>query len=107
MNTQLFPMQKQTLLVDIVLLLTRLAIGYVFVVIGWGKIQNPTDWMQGLSFAPLWQVLAAVAEFAGGLALILGLFTRLGSLGIAITMVVAIVVHIASFSHPYVNPTGG
>ena len=36
------------------------------------------------------QMLAALAEFGGGLLLILGLLTRLASLGIAGVMVVAL-----------------
>jgi putative oxidoreductase len=107
MLTKLFSVRKEPLAVDVILLLTRLAIGYAFVLIGWGKIQHPTNWMQGISFAPAWQVLAAVAEFGGGIALFLGLLTRLGALGIACVMTVAIGVHIFSFGHPYVNLTGG
>jgi putative oxidoreductase len=107
MNTHVFTVNRQPLAVDIALLLTRLAIGYAFLVIGWGKIQNPTDWMRGLTFAPLWQVLAAVAEFGGGLALLLGFLTRLGALGIACVMVVATWVHKFVFMDPYINFTGG
>lgn len=107
MLKKLFSVRRQPLAVDIVLLLTRLAIGYAFVLIGWSKIQYPTNWMQGISFAPLWQVLAAVAEFGGAIALLLGLLTRLGALGIGIVMTVAVGVHILSFGHPYVNLTGG
>lgn len=107
MQKALFAVRRQPLAVDIVLLVSRLAIGYAFLVIGWGKIQNPTDWMRGITFAPLWQVLAAVAEFGGGLALLLGFLTRLGALGIAIVMVVATAVHILAFKDPYINFTGG
>ena len=107
MQKALFAVRRQPLAVDIMLLLSRLAIGYAFLVIGWGKIQNPTDWMRGITFAPGWQVLAAVAEFGGGLALLLGFLTRLGALGIAIVMVVATAVHIVAFKDPYINFTGG
>lgn len=107
MPTNIFAVYRQPLAVDIMLLLTRLAIGYAFLLVGWGKIQNPTDWMRGLTFAPMWQVLAAVAEFGGGLALLLGLLTRLGAAGIAIVMVVATCVHKFVFMDPYINFTGG
>lgn len=107
MQKNLFAVRRQPLAVDIVVLLSRLAIGYAFLVIGWGKIQNPTDWMRGITFAPLWQVLAAVAEFGGGLLLLLGFLTRLGALGIACVMVVATAVHILAFKDPYINFTGG
>lgn len=107
MQKNLFAVRRQPLAVDILLLLSRLAIGYAFLVIGWGKIQNPTDWMRGLTFAPLWQVLAAVAEFGGGLLLLLGFLTRPGALGIACVMVVATAVHLLVFKDPYINFTGG
>jgi len=58
---------------------------------GLPKIQNPMGWMQGPQAMPgFLQLLAALAEFGGGIALMLGFFTRLGALGIAITMAVAI-----------------
>jgi putative oxidoreductase len=107
MKTNLFSVYRQPLVVDIALLLTRLVIGYAFLLVGWGKIQNPTDWMRGITFAPLWQVLAAVAEFGGGLALFLGLLTRLGAFGIVCVMVVAAWVHKFVFLDPYISFTGG
>lgn len=107
MPTNIFTVYRQPLAVDLALLFARLCIGYAFLVVGWGKIQNPTDWMRGLSFAPGWQVLAAVAEFGGGLALLLGLLTRLGAFGIACVMIVATGVHKFVFQDPYINFTGG
>ena len=107
MRVNPFAVERQPLAVDIALLLTRIAIGAAFLVVGWGKIQNPTSWMQGTTFAPGWQALAAVAEFGGGLALLLGLLTRLGAFGIACVMVVAAYVHKFIFNDPYINFTGG
>lgn len=107
MRNNPFTVDRQPLAADIALLLTRLVIGSAFLVVGWGKIQNPTGWMQGLSFAPVWQALAAMAEFGGGMALLLGLLTRLGAFGIACVMVVATWVHKFVFHDPYINFTGG
>jgi putative oxidoreductase len=70
------------------LLILRLVMGAAFVIHGWGKIRTPFSWA-GENFPGYFQLLAAVAEFGGGIALILGLLTRLGALGIAITMAVA------------------
>lgn len=54
------------------------------------KIQHPFDWMGPQAFAPATlQALAALSEFGGGLAWILGLVTPLASFGIVSTMVVA------------------
>ena len=57
---------------------------------GWGKIQHPFTWMGPDSFAPApMQALAALAEFGGGLAWILGLLFPLASVGIFCTMITA------------------
>ena len=65
------------------LLVLRLVMGAAFMHHGWGKIQNPMGWMGPEATMPaILQALAAISEFGGGLALIAGLLTRLGSLGI-------------------------
>lgn len=89
------------------LLLVRLVMGIAFILHGWPKIQNPFEWMgPDASMPAILLALAALAEFGGGIALILGFFTRLGSLGIAAVMVVAIgVVHVPQ-GHPFVSQGG-
>jgi putative oxidoreductase len=75
---------------------------------GWGKIQDPFGWMGPDAFAPgVLQALAALAEFGGGLAWILGLLTPLASLGIACTMGVAFSLHAIVRGDPFVSMTGG
>jgi putative oxidoreductase len=90
------------------LLLVRLVMGTAFMYHGWPKIQHPMAWMWPDAHVPaVLQLLAAVAEFAGGAALILGLLSRLASLGIASNMVVALgMVHLPH-GDPFVSPTGG
>lgn len=62
---------------------------------GWNKIQNPFGWMGPDSgFPGILQALAALSEFGGGLAWILGLLTPLASFGILCTMIVAAARHI-------------
>jgi putative oxidoreductase len=74
---------------------------------GWGKIQNPFGWMGPDAFAPsVFQALAAVAEFGGGLALMIGLATPLASLGIACTMAVAAFMHALVWRDPFVGRDG-
>lgn len=80
------------------LLALRLFCGYAMMVHGWGKIQHPFDWMGPQSSTPgLIQSLAALSEFGGGLAWILGLLTPLASFGMACTMAVAAWFHLVSF----------
>lgn len=75
---------------------------------GWGKIQNPLGWMGPDAFAPpVFQALAALSEFGGGLAWVIGFLTPLASLGILSTMVVAIYTHAVMRGDPFVSQTGG
>ena len=100
------PMQTNS--ASIALLLLRLAVGIAFILHGWGKIQNPFSWMPaGAPVPPLFQFLAALSEFGGGIALVLGLLTRLGSFGIAFTMAVATCMHAFVMHDPFVSPAGG
>ncbi len=88
---------------DVALLLLRLVGGAAFMLHGWGKIQHPFNWMGPESPVPgFFQLLAAVAEFGGGLAWILGLLTPLASLGIAVTMAVAFSFHAFVLHDPFV-----
>jgi putative oxidoreductase len=89
------------------LLVLRVVVGAAFMLHGWPKIQNATGWMGAEApVPPALQAAAAVAEFAGGGALILGLFTRLAALSLAITMAVAAgMVHISQ-GHPFVGKPG-
>jgi putative oxidoreductase len=55
----------------------------------------------GLTPGILWALLAGIAEFGGGLLVLLGLFTRLGALFISTVMLVAIFkVHWGAFFMP-------
>ena len=53
------------------------------------------------------QLLAAVAEFGGGIAWILGVLTPLASFGVLCTMIVATSIHFFALGDPFVNMTGG
>ena len=90
------------------LLVFRLVMGAAFILHGWPKIQNAFHWMDHMPDVPIpppyLQALAALAEFGGGIGLILGLLTPLAALGIACNMVVAIaMVHVPQ-GHPFVRP---
>lgn len=90
------------------LLLLRLVMGVAFVFHGWPKIQNPMGWMGSEASVPaILQALAALAEFGGGIALVVGLLTRLASLGIMSNMIVALgMVHLPH-GDPFVSKMGG
>src|SRR5436309_15706185 len=76
-------------------LLMRLTVGYVFMLTGWGKlnnlpqmIQNFTEW--GIPFPKILTPFVSGVEFFGGILLILGLFTRIPAAMLAVVMLVAI-----------------
>lgn len=90
------------------LLLLRLVMGAAFVLHGWSKIQNPLGWMGPEATMPgILQALAAISEFGGGSALIVGLLTRLASLGITSVMVVALATVHLRLGHPFVGTSDG
>lgn len=105
---RIFSVQKHPALADASLLLIRLVAGLAFMLHGWSKIQNPFGWMGPNGFAPgIFQALAALSEFGGGLAWVLGLLTPLASLGIASTSAVAIWFHAVMRGDPFVPTRGG
>jgi putative oxidoreductase len=91
------------------LLLLRLVAGAAFVLHGWPKIQHPTSWMNAMGggTSPILQAAAAIAEFGGGIALILGILTPIAALGIAIDMAFALfLVHLPKHQ-PFVGQGPG
>ncbi|HEY1172433.1 MAG TPA: DoxX family protein [Verrucomicrobiae bacterium] len=90
------------------LLLLRLVVGLAFMFHGWGKIQKPFEWMGPDAKMPGYlQMLAAVSEFGGGLAWMLGALIPLASFGILCTMAVAVHTHMIAKGDPFVSNTGG
>lgn len=62
----------------------------------WAKVGGAMS-VFGIGFAPtFWGLMAALAEFVGGLLVIVGLAVRPASLAITFTMVVATAMHLAN-----------
>jgi putative oxidoreductase len=77
-------------------LAARLVVGWVFIISGWGKLhhlEKVVEYFQslGIPAAGLQAPFVACVEFIGGLALVAGLGTRLASLMLSGTMVVALI----------------
>jgi len=93
------------------LLVLRVVTGAAFVVHGWGKIQapgGPFHWMDQFPDAPPGpiQALAVLAEFGGGIALVLGFLTPLAAFLIAGTMTVALAKVHLPHGDPFVGAPG-
>lgn len=95
--------QDNKKLTDLGLLILRVGIGLIFIKHGFPKLLTGTEkwiWMGsqlkhlGITFAPLFfGFLAVCAEFFGGIALVLGLGTRIAAFFMADVMFVAVVMH--------------
>lgn len=108
MLKKVFAVRMMAVDTEVVMLLIRVVAGVAMAMHGWGKIQNPMAWMGPDAAVPgVFQFLAAFSEFAGGLALALGLLTRLSALGIAITMLVAALFHAVVLKDPFIAKGGG
>lgn len=92
------------------LLVIRVGIGLTFIKSGWDKLKGGTQTWQwlgeqmkffGITFLPVaWGLMAASAEFLGGIALVAGLFTRVAAFFLSDVMIVALVMHVNS-GDPY------
>jgi len=103
-----FAVPDQSVSASVALLVLRVATGYAFTRYGSFKIANAFGWMGAESWAPPpLQALAALAEYGGGFAWILGLLSPLASFGIACTMAVASFTHLVTRGDPFVSLTGG
>lgn len=108
MLKKIYAVRVHSVDLDYALLFVRLVVGLAFMYHGWGKTQNPMGWMGPDAQVPgFLQALAAIAEFGGGLAFIIGLLTRLAAFGLACTMLVAVITHKFIMGDPFVNLTGG
>ena len=86
------------------LFIIRVGFGVMYMIHGWPKITGGVDtwtWLGGnmsvlgLSFAPaFWGFMAAVAEFVGGLLLVLGVLTRPVAAMMLFTMLIATLMHV-------------
>src|SRR5688500_1887660 len=105
---QLFQVPRLSSRASAGLLLLRLVVGLAFMFHGWGKIQHPFDWMGPDAPVPgIFQGLAALSEFGGGLAWMLGLLTPLASFGLLCTMAVAVYTHAVVKGDPFVSTGAG
>ncbi|HEY2677598.1 MAG TPA: DoxX family protein [Steroidobacteraceae bacterium] len=76
-------------------LFARITVGWVFLLSGWGKLNNLPQVTEnfigwGIPFPHFFTPLTSGIEFFGGLLLLLGLLTRISAGALGVTMIVAI-----------------
>lgn len=79
---------------DLGLFLVRLGLAVVFIVHGIGKFANmagSTAFFAGLGLGELFVYLVGIVEILGGLAMLLGIWTRIAGWGLALVMLFAII----------------
>jgi len=103
-------------MVDIGLLVLRVVLGIIFIghgsqklfgLFGGAELNGTIKWIGSMGLRPawFWGLVASLSEFGGGVLLLLGLLSPLGSLGIIAAMLVAIIqVH---WSKGFWNTKGG
>jgi putative oxidoreductase len=96
--------KSQSAVSSLGLLVLRITVGVAMCIHGYPKVQNLTTWMDGAGGGPppYLQAAAAISEFAGGIALAVGLLTPLAALGIACTMGTAVYFHF-TWGHAYMS----
>src|ERR1700720_4193461 len=87
------------------LLVLRLVVGLAFILHGLPKIQNPMHWM-GDKVPSIFQLASAIAEFGGGIALILGFLTPIAAAALAINMIAALALVHWPQHQPFVGKGG-
>jgi putative oxidoreductase len=100
---KIHPLSKRT---SMGFLLLRIVVGLAFMCHGWDKIQSPFTWM-GPGTPAFLQALAAISEFIGGFAWIVGVLTPLASFGLTCTMAVAVWLHAVKLGDPFASTGKG
>jgi len=82
---------------NVVILVARLLMAYIFLVAGWGKIvgyAGTAGYMESMGVPGALLPLVILMEFGGGLALLFGFQTRFASLGLGLfSIITAFIFH--------------
>ena len=86
---------------DVGLFLLRGAVAIVFLVHGWPKISNPKMMASGIGVPSAVVLLLGVIEFISALGLMLGIYTQLAALLLALVMIGAIMMKYMKWGVPF------
>ena len=84
----IFPQLAQ--FTDIALLFLRVMVGLVFITSGWTHLKEPGARSKDIEMSKGFTIFLGAAEVAGGLGVLLGVFTQLAALGLILIMLGAI-----------------
>lgn len=77
---------------DAGLLVLRIGVGAIFIFTGWMKVSDlagTVGFFGTIGFSPFWAYLVSFVELVGGIAILLGVYTRVAAGLLAIVMLVA------------------
>lgn len=75
---------------DLGLLLLRLMIGVVFLSSGWSHVKDPAKRSQSIGMSKGFTMFLGMAELAGALAIVVGVFQQLAAIGLILILLGAI-----------------
>lgn len=90
----------------------RVAVGGVMMLEGWPKMTAPmamTGFVEGIGFYPgwFWSPFLAALQFVGGIAVVVGLFTRPVALASAVMLAITYWFHVANpYGDAFLTPAG-
>lgn len=84
----IFPQLSQ--FADVALLLLRVMVGVVFITSGWKHLRDPGARSKDIEMSKGFTIFLGVAEFAGGLGVIVGVLAQLAAIGLILIMLGAI-----------------
>ena len=96
-----FSPKSQDALTSFGLFTVRMVAGLALCFHGWPKMANISSWMTTDPAPGYLQALAALSEFAGGIAIAAGLLTPIAALGVLCTMAYAVNYHFSA-GHPFI-----
>ena len=86
-------------------LLLQLTMAIIFIYHGWPKLSKPAGMAAGMGWSPLVVRVLGAVEILGGLGILLGAYSQLSALVLALIMLVAIYIKISKWHIPFFSQT--
>ena len=86
-------------------LLLQLTMAIIFIYHGWPKLSKPAGMVAGMGWSPLVVRVLGAVEILGGLGILLGAYSQLSALVLALIMLGAIYIKISKWHIPFFSQT--